>query len=341
MRPIPLNFQTMYADLLQTLGFLEISHGSITVRKIKGREYLYLTSKDGGTRRQMSLGRADDPVAVAKADAIRQASENAKGLRSTVAALKKARIPSPSLPLGRVLEVIANEGLFRQGVVLVGTAAYQTYPCLVGAYLPSSALSTGDADLLVSSFVAKEEPQDLEKILQRADPTFRAHMSNDDKLPKVFKAANNFQVDILTEYGRGRTSPRIVDDLVCSAEALRFMEYLGDESVDAVGLYGTGVLVRVPPPMTYAIHKLLIAPERKSNALKRSKDLTQARDLIDVFMETDSASFEDELEAARARGPSWKKNIDASLRDIDRGLRQTAMFTSLSASKIKAKPRRR
>jgi hypothetical protein len=340
MRPIPLNFQTMYADLLQSVGLSDMEHGSISVRKIKGKQYLYLTTKDGSRRRQTSLGRADDSAARAKADAIHQAAAHAKGLRTTVSALKKAHIPAPSLPLGRVLEVVANAGLFKQGVVLVGTAAYQTYPCLVGAYLGSSALTTSDADLLVSSFVAKGEPQDLEKILQRADPTFKAHMSRDDTLPKVFKAANNFQVDILTKFDN-RKSPVLIDDLQCSAEALSFMEYLAEETVEAVALYGTGILVSVPPPIRYAIHKLLIAQERRTQSVKRTKDLKQARDLIDVFLETDSMGFEDALESARNHGSKWKKNIDASLRETGRNIRRRKLFVTTPPPQIKPKRRGR
>lgn len=333
VRPIPLNFQTMYADLLQVIGLADVEHGSISIRNIKGKDYLYVTSKNGSTRKQKSLGPASAPAAQAKAAQIRQAAENAKGLRTTVSALKRAYIPGPSLPLGKVLEAIANAGLFKQGVQLIGTAAYQTYPCLVGAYLPASALMTNDADLLVSSFTAHDEPHDLEKILQRADPTFKAHFSREDKLPKVFKAANNFQVDILTKFGRGRTSPIIVGDLQCSAEALKFMEYLCDDSVEAVALYGTGVLVSVPPPIKYAIHKLLIAQERKAQSTKRSKDLRQAKDLIDVFLETNSVAFEEALQEAKDRGPSWRKNINASLREINKEVRQGSLATLTSSSK--------
>jgi hypothetical protein len=322
MRAIPLNFLTMYADLMQSLGLADVQHGSASIRKIKGKEYLYVTTKDGSTRQQKSLGRADDPNAQAKAAEIRQAAAQAKGHRTTVSALKKAYIPGPSLPLGKVLEAIANAGLFKQGVVLVGTSAYQTYPCLVGAYLPSSALMTNDADLLVSSFVARDGPQDLEKILQRADPTFKAHLSREDRLPKVFKAANNFQVDVVTKFGRRRTSPVLIDDLQCSAEALTFMEYLSEESTEAVALYGAGVLVSVPPPMRYAIHKLLIAQERKQSSPKREKDLKQAKDLTEVFLETDRDAFDDALEDARSRGPKWKKNINASLKELKRDVRQ-------------------
>lgn len=317
MRSIPLNFQTIYADLLQSIALSEgEERGSVSLRKIKGNSYYYVTTKDGATRKQRLLGPASDASVQLEAEVIRAAAARAKARRTTVSALKRAHVPGPSLPLGRVLEAMANAGLFRSGAVLVGTAAYQTYPCVVGAYLPSGALMTNDADLLVSSFVAPDVPLDLEKILQRADPTFRAHMSNTDERPRIFKAADDFQVDVLTKFGRHRKSPVRVEDLKCSAEALKFMEYLaGSETLDAVALYGPGVLVRVPRPSRYAIHKLLIAPERKGG-VKHSKDLAQAKDLIDVFLETDRAGLEDELSSARGRGPSWRQNIDTSLRQL-------------------------
>ncbi len=336
MRPIPLNFQTMYADLLQSLGLADAVHGSVSIRKIKGQDYFYVTTKDGAKRHQRSLGPVRDPNAQARADAIRNAAERARERRTTVSVLKKAYIPGPSLPLGRVLEAIANANLFKQGLILVGTAAYQTYPCLVGTYLPGGALMTNDADLLVSSFVSNGEPQDLEAVLQRADPTFKAHMGNNDRLPKVFKASNGFQVDVVTKFGRGRKSPILVEDLQCSAEALSFMEYLAEDSIEAVVLYGAGVLVNVPPPMRYAVHKMLIAQERKAMSVKRNKDLMQARELADIFLKIDSAAFEDALEEARARGPKWKRNIDASLREMKRDVRQGS-FALASKSRQKAK----
>ncbi|OYW53127.1 MAG: hypothetical protein B7Y80_17610 [Hyphomicrobium sp. 32-62-53] len=118
------------------------------------------------------------------------------------------------------------------------------------------------------------------------------------------------------------------------------MEHLGEESVEAIALYGTGVLVRVPPPIRHAIHKLLIAQERRGLTFaKKQKDLIQARDLLDIFMETDSGGLEDALEEARDRGPSWKKNINASLKEIDRTLRRTTLPISLpTAPKGKPKP---
>ena len=326
LRSIPLNFLTLYADLAQNVRKSSLEHGSVVKRKKRGKDYLYVVSKDGAKRIETYLGPADDPVAQNKAEEFRRSADQARALRSTVSALKQARIPAPTLALGRVLEVIANAGLFEQGVVLIGTAAFQTYACIVGAFMRSAAVMTNDADLLVASFVGKSERQDMETILQRANPTFKAKFQQDDRLPKVFISSDNLSVDVLTKFGRGRKTPIVIEELGCSAEALPFMEYLCEESMEAVALYGTGVLVNVPPPMRFAAHKLLIAQERSGRFVpKKPKDLAQARDLLEIFLDSDSESMEDVLDDARGRGPKWKRNINASLREIGLSARQSSL----------------
>ena len=319
MRAIPLNFQTLYADLLQSAE-PHAERGSISRRTVKGRAYLYVTSKDGARRNQRSLGPADDPDVVAHAARIRTVAMRDAARRTTVSAVKRARIPSPILALGRVIEVVAHEGLFERGVVLIGTAAYQTYAGILGYYLPGAAIMTNDADLLVASFVSGGAQKiDLEAVLKRANSSFTAQMSMGERLPKLFRADDGLQVDVLTKLGRGRRSPVLVEPLGCSAEALPFMEYLAEESMEAVVLYGTGILVRVPPPLRFAMHKLLVAQEHRGRFLaKKAKDLTQARDLMAVFAETDPPALEDAFRAVRRRGPTWRKAIDASMQEIDR-----------------------
>jgi hypothetical protein len=322
MKPIPLNFLTMYADLAQNVRRTSLEYGSVVTRIKKGIPYLYVVSKNGATRLEKYIGPANDPDAQRHAADLRQAAPKARALRTTVSALKQVRIPAPTLALGRVVEAMANADLFDQGVVLIGTAAFQTYAGIVGYYLPDVTLITNDADILVASFSATTEPKDLETILKNANPTFRALIHFDDRLPRIFKSDDGFAVDVLTKYGRGRKSPVLLDDLGCSAEAMKFMEYLAEESMEAVVLYGSGVLVKVPPPVRFAIHKLLIAPERRGRfVVKRSKDLAQARDLIDIFIKTDSAALEDALDDARSRGAKWKKNINVSLRELGRDTR--------------------
>ena len=100
-------------------------------------------------------------------------------------------------------------------------------------------------------------------------------------------------VDLLTRYGRGRKSPVQVPSLKCAAEALSFQEYLSEETIEAAALYGMGVLVRVPAPQTYATHKLIVAQQRNaSQRAKKRKDLQQAKELIDIFLETDEVAIQ-------------------------------------------------
>jgi hypothetical protein len=314
--PIPLHFLTMYADLAQGFEFDDVEVGSVVARIIKGRSYLYLTSKDGALRRQRSLGPADDPEVQATAKRITAAAARARTMRTVVATLKqKARIPAPTLPVGRVLEVLANAGLFKRGMTLVGTAAYQTYPCILGFHLPDVSFITNDIDLSVAEFMSADLDEDMEAILQRADPSFRPRWHPEDKLPKVFEADSGLRVDMLTKAGRGAPTARKVDGLKCAAAALSFQEYPVEDTIETVSLYGRGVLVRVPTPLKYAVHKLIVARRRKELA-KRSKDLAQAGVLLRSLSEMDAAAVQDALDDARSRGKACKSAIDASLKEI-------------------------
>lgn len=334
-----MNVMTLYADLLQRIELQDVRPGSISTKKVGGRQYLYAVEKNGQARIQRFLGPADNPEAQQDAEAIRQAAEHARELRNTVTLLKSARVPSPTLLIGRILEVVANAGLFKRGMTLIGTAAYQTYTCAVGAYLPASVLMTNDVDLSVAEFVASEDEEDIEAILKRADPSFVPKWSNEDKLPKAFKNSTGFSVDILTRYGRGRKSPVQIEQLGCAAEALSFQEYPAEITIDAVALYNTGVLVRVPTPVRYAVHKLIVAQQRKpAQAAKKKKDLMQARDMIDIFLATNETELQDALDEARDRGKAWKTAINASLKEIGREARQGRLplpISSLGAGPIK------
>ncbi len=318
MRPVPLNQLTLYADLMQSVGTSCVPHGSIAFKSVKKRKYVYVTTKDGSSRVERYLGAADDPHVIDQAEMIKQSAAQAKSLRSTVTLLKQARIAAPTLVQGRILEVLANAGLFKRGMTLVGTVAYQTYACVIGYHLGAAAYATNDIDISVAEFVAGEKEEDIGSILKRADPSFIPYWHADDKLPRIFKS-NTFQVDVLTRYGRGRKSPVLIKSLGCAAAALSFQEYPAEDTMDVVALYGTGILVRVPTPLRYAVHKLIVAQQRaKTDFSKKQKDLRQAKELLDIYLEIDEASLQDALDDARSRGPSWRKNINASLKEIGR-----------------------
>lgn len=322
MKRIPLNLQTLYADLAQSATFSGRRPGSISRRTVKGKTYLYVTEKHGASRLQVFLGPADDAAAAEQESAVRRAAQDAKQRRSTVALLKRAGLPAPTLEAGRLMEALANAGIFANGMVLVGTIAYQLYAPLIGVMLAGSALRTQDADLAAASLAVQSDIEGLKLIdvLRRADASFTPAMALDRKaLPKRFRSASGFDVDVITRY-RSRADDEggvALHGLGCSAQPLRFMEFLIEEPVDVVALYNAGILIRVPQPARYAVHKLIIAQERRVNPAKRQKDLLQAENLMAALRESDPAALEDALDDARSRGSRWRDNIDRSLGEID------------------------
>ena len=102
-----------------------------------------------------------------------------------------------------------------------------------------------------------------------------------------------------------------------SAENLRFLDFLIYEPVRTVLLHREGVNVNIPAPERYAIHKLIVASRRRTDALgraKRDKDLVQASLLSEALVETrQSYLLADAYREAWARGEAWQEAILSGL----------------------------
>jgi len=324
MKRLPLNIQTLYADLAQSVTFSDTVAGSVFEQKIKGRTYLYATEKHGAKRIQHYLGPAEDPDALKRARDIRRAAQDARLRRTTVSMLKRSGVPAPTLDMGRLMEAVANAGLFQKGLILVGTGAYQVYSPLVGAALAARSLTTHDADLAAASLAVASDVagESLLDVLLRADPTFVPQLGLDPRVPpKRFRSQAGLEVEVLTRYRSRKDDekPVILPGLACSAQPLRFLEYLIEEPIPAVALYGPGVRITIPQPARYAVHKLIVAQVRVGSSTKRGKDLAQAAELLEALGTYDPSAIEDALADARSRGAKWRKHIDASLAEIEAG----------------------
>ncbi len=320
MQRIPLSIQTVYADLVQQAHAASRHEGSVYAQTIKGHEYLYVRRSVGAVRRDGFLGRADDPDVKAKASAAKSEMVNVVQRRTIVSSLRSFGLPAPSTELGRVLDALADAGLF-ETAVLVGTAAYQCYSPIVGVALPSAALMTQDADLATASLalVGHDGEETLETILKRADKTFSALPELDRKaLPSRFRSRSGFMVDLLTpKLRRSDKSPMPLKRLGAGASPLQHLAWLIDEPVQAVALHGPGIPVRVPSPARYGVHKLVIAQKRTAENVKRKKDLIQAKSLMDALAESDPWAWKDAIDNARVQGKAgWAEPIKRSLKEL-------------------------
>ncbi len=320
MPTLSLAVQTLYAELLQQLRLArhDAAPGSISRREISGSTHLYSTERHGGVRRQRYLGPVGERADQDARDVLR-AAENARERRKLVAMLRSAGVASPPAPVSRVLDALARENMFEPNrLVLVGTLAYGTYPLLLGANLTSSALVTNDIDLSVMPLVVTAVPEGLSipAILARGDPNLEPDRVSTP--PSRFRSPSGLVVEFLTIARRKDAAFQPMHNLGISAEALTYMDYLIDGNVESAIAWQDGVLVRVPAPARFAVHKLIVAQIRPAGDPKRNKDLLQARELATHLEANDPDQWDDALALARDRGKTWSTKIDAGLRLIGR-----------------------
>lgn len=316
MRLIPLNLQTLYEDVAQRVRLSDVPPASLSRKKIDGKVHIYAVIKAGAQRRQAYIGPEGDPKTTHEAARYRRARREGRETRAAIQALHRSGVRGPGIDFGRLLEALADARLFERGVVLVGTVAYQLYPPVVGAFLGDGPSRTQDADLALARIALPHlvEAEDLQKILRRADPTFEAKWHAQDELPRAFSSERGIVIEMLTTRGRA-DGPVQIKGLGCAAQPLPYLEYLIEEPIETVALYGTGVRVSVPDPARYAVHKLIVHALRKGP--KAQKDLVQARELIEVLRARDPGALEMAIEDAVRRGKAWRTFVRQGLAKIN------------------------
>lgn len=321
MKKIPLVLQTVYADLVQKAHTAEPG-GSTYVRKQGAVEYLYGKRTLGNGQISEFLGRADHRGVRARADRYVAAQEAARERRKLVSLLKSAGLTAPLSQVGMVLEVLADAGLLdeEQGV-LVGTTAYQSMDALVGVYLPSTAMMTGDVDVATAQIAlrAKTEGDTMQKILKRADKSFRPVPALDAKAwPWRFRNDSGFLVDLLIPVKkRNDDNPARLEKLEAGAMRLQQLEWLLENPVQAVALHGAGVPIRVPDPARYALHKMIISGKRGMERAKANKDLEQAKALCEALSQENPGHLQAVFDDARRRGKKgWADPIAVACKKI-------------------------
>jgi hypothetical protein len=289
----------------------------VAIKKIKGKDYLYVEEKVGTKFRSRFLGAVGDKAAEDAAAEMRAAGERARQRRKLVTLLKNAGVFAPSGDMSRVIEAISEARLFEKGVVLVATGAYQIYPCLVGAFLESAALSTQDADLAVATLSIKDAAP-LLPILREADPSYASIPGLDPRdPPKKFKNAAGFEVELLTPVrSRRDRNPLPVPALGAAATPLQYMSFLVEGAIRTVALIGSGVPVTVPSPARFAVHKLIVAQDVQRAMEKRRKDLLQAAELMAALEAFDPWLLKDVVKEAVERGPKWREAIARSFAEL-------------------------
>ena len=95
-------------------------------------------------------------------------------------------------------------------------------------------------------------------------------------------------------------------------QPLRFMELSLEDPLRSTLIARNGpMVVNLPRPERYALHKLLVYGERpQAQRTKARKDVAQAAALIDYLLVHDAAEIAALWRDVSARGPGWRKRLD-------------------------------
>lgn len=312
--------QTLFAELVQQVQTAPPA-GSVYTRDRDGTEYYYAKIPVGVDRIDTFLGKVGDDEAERKVAELKRGMEQAGERRRLVSVLRGTGLAAPYRTIGATLDALSHAGLFKNGAVLVGTAAYMMSEPLVGRKLPEPTLMTGDLDLATANLALKAEPpQRLETIIKRGDPTFEPVLHTRPKEPPSrFRTADGFLLDLITPTRRRTdTNPMSMEELDAGAAPLQYLDWLIANPVPTVALWGSGVSINVPQPARFAVHKLILAQKRDvGSRSKRQKDLSQADALIDALQWHDPFALHDALIDAAAHGQNgWREPIIRSLKEL-------------------------
>lgn len=339
---LSLTAQTAYAQLLDAA--LAADHvrsvadlpGSFNAKTVKGRKYWYYQYfEPSGKLRQVYVGPEGEPVH----RLMQQKSQPAASValeplaRSAIALGCAAVVPRQY----RVVRRLAEYGFFHAGGVLIGTHAFLAYGNMLGVRWGAQD-RTQDIDFAhAGKSVALALPSDIEVKTEDAIASLQmgflpvSGLSGKAGGTYLIPSEPEFRLDFLTTLHRKGDEAYVHPKLQVTMQPLRFMEF-SLQGVEQTVLFCPegAVVVNVPDPARYALHKLLVFGERKGAfSAKSAKDLAQAASLLDYLDEHRKAQLKEAHADLLSRGKGWVMRFEQGLAALEKRYPQLAALALL------------
>lgn len=329
IRPRPESIGALYSELIdQCWRSLFDGHGISFVKKvIKGKTYWYLQRVIGKQKTQHYIG-PDNQKTVDQIEKEKSFWEQAKPeiqtRRRLVSMLASGGAETPVHTEALVLKLLERSGVFLAGGVLVGSQAFKQYGNSLGVHLDQKALRTHDVDVAAPVTVSVGIHQgavDLRQVLLESDLGFFEIPALNRRNPSTsyFIRGQQMRVDLLTPMiGKPDGKPVYLPWLKASAEPVRFLDFLMEDIQRAVVVALDGILVNIPNPSRFALHKLVISQRRNpGEENKARKDIRQAGQLLEVLLEMRPGDVELAVASAKKEKPKFQKQLSAGLNFLD------------------------
>lgn len=314
-----LTTQRAYAQLLDAA--LAAEHvrsvadlpGSFYAKTVECRKYWYYQYVEpSGKLRQAYVGPDGEPIHRLMRRRAQPAATAALPplARSTLALGCAGMIPRQF----RVVRRLAEYGFFRAGGVLIGTHAFLAYGNMLGVRWGAQE-RTQDIDFAhAGKSVALLLPSDIEVQTGAAIASLQmgflplAGLGGNSDGTNLVPAEPGFRLDFLTPAHRKGDAAFVHPKLHVTLQPLPFMEF-SLESIEQTILFCPegAVVVNVPDPARFALHKLLVYGERRGTySAKSSQDLAQAAHVLAYLGEHGKEHLLGVQDDLLSRGKGWE-----------------------------------
>ena len=324
MQTLSLALQTAYAELLdqlvasdahRTMGHLA---GTFVTKKIRARTYVYFQySTPGGLTKQVYVGPGERSLdkLVTRYENERAAVASDRERIEELCAILRTGATVTDAGSARVLRALADSGVFKLGGVLVGTHAFAVLGNVLGVKWTGAHARTEDIDIAASATLEVAVPDlraDVPGALESLGVGFLPVLGLSPKSPSTSFAVRGraLRVDLITPAKSRKEGAVRIPRLNAAAAPLSFVELVLEDSQPAAVVDGTGILVRVPHPARFAVHKLIVATRRVAAFhTKQQKDLVQAALVIEALEELRPGELRRAWKDAAARGRAWTRAL--------------------------------
>jgi hypothetical protein len=326
-RELSLATQTSFASLNQAAQQADLRRsiadvpGGFAKKKVARRTYWYHQVRNpDGSLIQTYVGPDDETTRLLIQ---RHADAKARSGRKHLVGMARAAIELGCAPIppahARVIERLAERGLFSAGGILVGTHAFLAYQNHFGVEwtVPHATLDLDFAHAGPNVSLALPENLRLDAV-GAIESLQMGFIPNHSRTSYTKEDEPDFDLDFLTSCSRTGEAPVRLDRFNLTMQPLKFMELSLEDPMRATLVWRNGpIVVNLPQPQRYAVHKLIVFGERlQSQRVKANKDLAQAAALLDYLLDHDAAELSAVWEDVLARGPGWRKRLEQGQRAL-------------------------
>jgi hypothetical protein len=205
-----------------------------------------------------------------------------------------------------VLRRLDKSGILKH-IVLIGSWCALFYEKYFTGIEYATILKTRDIDFLIPRPATIKESVDVAELLK--DLGFVTGFTGSQGYIRLEHPQLIVEF-LVPERGRGSERPYKLPKLGLNAQALRFLDFLGENTIT---VEAEGMKLTLPHPVNFGLHKLLVLGKRPSKE-KAAKDMQDATRILNALAEKGETEFVKSIFNSMPK--RWRNKIKKSIKEL-------------------------